>query len=898
MNGKSTKKVNGGSTEKVDGESTEKADDKSSKKVNGKPPKKESSADEELNLSEGESDDQSSVKSAAKNKKPKKSAGSLANGQSNKTASKTAGNAGKRKTGKSSKEPKKSAEDVDDGSENEDSAAADCRRSARKRVSRFSFKELVSSGSSEENSDLEDCLPKAKARSTKKVVSKKEMKAKIKQFIGDSGSEDDYKPDESEQSDEEEEIEEEEELSENESNAESDVSDALPRTSKYFKKKSSTSGSGGRGFVRMQSVNRSSNGAGSNLNRYQSNVKPKSGGCSYNSIGIDSLGTPQTDLLKNKLANCKVASLTAHVVTDRPCNQAEPQASAFGNGSCVRDLLSSTHITAKYEKYKRKHIAQTKNKETGGGKQDLLDILQEFETGIENSASPSNEADAASETDDDDFEEVANAQVGEDFEDYKPECLESGVTIQVKDNFNPRNKKNSKKNVDWIYDAIRQGINRQRREIYTNATKVAHLSCLARAKYLNDLSLDAEIQSLAYSIDFFKGIKVPKSINESFVKKFVAKFKESFEFVYKKDRSQLLTSREAIRKCFETGQTNHPTVYNLIFLVLFRGYCKQNSIEENSRLCIAFRPIDSKCDTLLAKPKKWQGPKKNGGDDFVSDDEKPAKKSTAKKGAKKGGKAIGKAAKGKSKKAKEESEEEEEDEDFSEGESKYFKGKKRPAKASSKSKADDVVVEKAMQLNKKSLIELWAEIYLADESVWNCVEPINEVYSAQPEELENNLWVKPLYVLAFNTAGHLKDLTPKYVSTYYLHKFKRLRLDDEWLDSVYSAYRPAEPSQDELDEDDLIKEYHLAKPLPKSNADFKNHGLYYLKKDQLKYEVIYPADAKPVGKFHSEPVFLRENVYETHSREYWKKEARMVRPDEEPAKVCFDLVWDYLHYYI
>ena len=140
-------------------------------------------------------------------------------------------------------------------------------------------------------------------------------------------------------------------------------------------------------------------------------------------------------------------------------------------------------------------------------------------------------------------------------------------------------------------------------------------------------------------------------------------------------------------------------------------------------------------------------------------------------------------------------------------------------------------------------------------------------------------------MLAFSDRGHLKDLTAKYVISYYLHKFKRQRLDDEWLQFVYSAYRPTELSGDEFDEDLLIREFHLSKPLPKSNADFKNHGLYYLKKDQLKYEVIYPSDAKPVGKFHSEPVYLREHVHGTHSREYWKKEARMVREDEEPAKV-------------
>jgi len=131
----------------------------------------------------------------------------------------------------------------------------------------------------------------------------------------------------------------------------------------------------------------------------------------------------------------------------------------------------------------------------------------------------------------------------------------------------------------------------------------------------------------------------------------------------------------------------------------------------------------------------------------------------------------------------------------------------------------------------------------------------------------------------------LKDLTSKYVASFYLHKFKRLRLEDDWLNETYSAYRPIEPTQDELDEDERIKQFYLSKPLPRSQAEFKNHGLYALDKHLLKYEVIWPEDAKLIGEFGKDKIYLRENVHETHSKEYWKKEARQVKDGEEPLKV-------------
>ena len=66
---------------------------------------------------------------------------------------------------------------------------------------------------------------------------------------------------------------------------------------------------------------------------------------------------------------------------------------------------------------------------------------------------------------------------------------------------------------------------------------------------------------------------------------------------------------------------------------------------------------------------------------------------------------------------------------------------------------------------------------------------------------------------------------------------------------------------------------------------YKNHPLYALQRHLLKFEAIYPPDVSPVGYFKGEPVFPRENVTVLRGREYWIKEALVVKVGEEPYKI-------------
>jgi xeroderma pigmentosum group C-complementing protein len=68
-------------------------------------------------------------------------------------------------------------------------------------------------------------------------------------------------------------------------------------------------------------------------------------------------------------------------------------------------------------------------------------------------------------------------------------------------------------------------------------------------------------------------------------------------------------------------------------------------------------------------------------------------------------------------------------------------------------------------------------------------------------------------------------------------------------------------------------------------ARFKNHPLYVLKDDLLKFEAIYPPDAPPLGVVRGKPIYARECVHILHSREIWLKEAKVVRLGEMPYKI-------------
>lgn len=184
-------------------------------------------------------------------------------------------------------------------------------------------------------------------------------------------------------------------------------------------------------------------------------------------------------------------------------------------------------------------------------------------------------------------------------------------------------------------------------------------------------------------------------------------------------------------------------------------------------------------------------------------------------------------------------------------------------------------------------IELWTEIYLVSECKWIPVDPVNNKIGDGFSF--SNFLITPdfNYVTTFDDHGHCREVTPRYTSRFMLSEFKRLRVDDEWMQKTMRFFQPGYRTKEEEEEEIELKLEQECQPLPTSVSEFKNHPLYLLGRHLLVSEVIHGQDGKeaiPVGTFRGESVYSRKDVHPVKSKEYWMRSAKVVREDEEPAK--------------
>lgn len=78
-------------------------------------------------------------------------------------------------------------------------------------------------------------------------------------------------------------------------------------------------------------------------------------------------------------------------------------------------------------------------------------------------------------------------------------------------------------------------------------------------------------------------------------------------------------------------------------------------------------------------------------------------------------------------------------------------------------------------------------------------------------------------------------------------------------------------------EDLKIRRYLESLPMPSVLADFKNHPLYVIEKDLLKFEAIYPPDIKPIAEFRGHKVYSRSAVHVLQGDLNWIRQARTIR---------------------
>ncbi|KRY34614.1 DNA repair protein complementing XP-C cells -like protein, partial [Trichinella spiralis] len=187
--------------------------------------------------------------------------------------------------------------------------------------------------------------------------------------------------------------------------------------------------------------------------------------------------------------------------------------------------------------------------------------------------------------------------------------------------------------------------------------------------------------------------------------------------------------------------------------------------------------------------------------------------------------------------------------------------------------------EKRKKLNSSSRVD--DDLSNQDELGVSVERKVADCQSIPPNSMCN---AAAHYCFSFDNEHAVRDVTIRYASNYGTVDFKRRRLSDSWFQLTLDLFQPANKLRNRLE--DLFLEKMLSeKPLPKKRSDYKNHPLYVLKRDLLKFEALYPADLQPVGYIGQEAVYPRTAVMNLKGKEAWIREARVIKANEQPYKV-------------
>jgi hypothetical protein len=186
-------------------------------------------------------------------------------------------------------------------------------------------------------------------------------------------------------------------------------------------------------------------------------------------------------------------------------------------------------------------------------------------------------------------------------------------------------------------------------------------------------------------------------------------------------------------------------------------------------------------------------------------------------------------------------------------------------------------------------VRFWFELLIDLPSPrWVSVEPLNQ-WIDENAQIETCFMHPIPYVLALDADRELFDVTQNYCEHYFEPRYRKQR-DEPFLNELLllngghvDSNSDGGEQVEKVSDDRVVGE--AAVPLPKTLTSFKNHPVYVLPRHLLKYEVLHPPNAPVYGEFRGEQVYARRNVHIAHSKEYWKREARIVRSDEEPYKM-------------
>lgn len=178
----------------------------------------------------------------------------------------------------------------------------------------------------------------------------------------------------------------------------------------------------------------------------------------------------------------------------------------------------------------------------------------------------------------------------------------------------------------------------------------------------------------------------------------------------------------------------------------------------------------------------------------------------------------------------------------------------------------------------------WIELFDKSKKQWIPFNFINDEVQNEPFLIVSELGIDTTYVIAIDNDDFISDITPRYAADWVSHAFKKRRLEGDWWENTLKLLHPKSSVYQDADKTEFDKILSKA-PLPKTQSGFKNHPLFVLQRDILKYQAIYPPDAPTLGFFNENPVFSRDCVHLLKGRQNWLRSARTIKVGEKPYKV-------------
>ncbi|XP_024879612.1 DNA repair protein complementing XP-C cells homolog [Temnothorax curvispinosus] len=205
------------------------------------------------------------------------------------------------------------------------------------------------------------------------------------------------------------------------------------------------------------------------------------------------------------------------------------------------------------------------------------------------------------------------------------------------------------------------------------------------------------------------------------------------------------------------------------------------------------------------------------------------------------------------------------------------------SKGKGKEKKDQASTDEETDNKLKTRRDVWAEVYVESKASWICINVMDGNVDCVAETYKRA--TKPvLYVIAYNSERLVKDVTRRYCPQ-WLSVTRKQRIDEKWWIETLTYWQERETAMSKQ-EDELLLQKELEQPLPKTVGECKGHPLYVLVRHLLKYEALYPPDCVPLGHLKTgEAIYSRYCVHTLRSRETWLKQARVVKPKQDPYKI-------------